>query len=167
VPSVLESERLVVTSRTVGIKKGSLEHAIEIASVAHRGQVDKANEPYILHPMRVMEQVDSRDEKIIAILHDVVEKNPQWSLNRLASEGFKPKIVEAVDAMTRRTGESYEDFVLRAAANPASSAVKLADLKDNIHMSRIAGLDDSKYRRAIELVAKRHSPAKSPRIARS
>ena len=53
---------------------GTLKHAIEIASAAHRGQVDKANEPYILHPMRVMDQVESTDEKITAILHDVVEK---------------------------------------------------------------------------------------------
>jgi GTP diphosphokinase / guanosine-3',5'-bis(diphosphate) 3'-diphosphatase len=44
-----------------------VQHAIEIASVAHRGQVNKANEPYILHPMRVMDRVDSTDEKIVAI----------------------------------------------------------------------------------------------------
>ena len=75
---------------------GTLKHAIKIASVAHRGQLDKANKPYILHPMQVMDQVESTDEKITAILHDVVEKNPEWSLARLASEGFKPKVIEAV-----------------------------------------------------------------------
>ncbi len=136
---------------------GTLKHAIEIASAAHRGQVDKANEPYILHPMRVMDQVESTDEKITAILHDVVEKNPEWSLARLASEGFKPKVIEAVDAMTRRPKESYDDFVLRAAANPTSRAVKLADLSDNIHMARTTGLYDSKYRNAIELIGRRYS----------
>src|SRR5262245_24520478 len=82
----------------------SLERAIEIATEAHRGQVDKANEPYILHSMRVMDQVDSLDQKIVGILHDVVEKNAQWSLSRLEDEGFKSKIIEAVDAMTRRAG---------------------------------------------------------------
>jgi hypothetical protein len=97
-----------------------------------------------------MNQVDSIDEKIVAILHDVVEKNPRWSLNRLASAGFKPAVIEAVDAMTRRAGESYEDFVLRAGSNPTSRAVKLADLKDNIQMAHIAGIDDSKYRKAID-----------------
>ena len=86
------------------IKKGSLKHAIEIAS----------------KPLRVMDQVDSTDEKIVAVLHDVIEKSPQWPLNRLASEGFKPKVIKAVEAMTRRSDESYEDFVLRAAANPTS-----------------------------------------------
>ena len=74
---------------------GSLKHAIEIASKAHRGQINKANEPYIRHPLRVMNQVDSTDEKIVAVLHDVVEKNPQWPINRRASEGFKPKVIEA------------------------------------------------------------------------
>jgi len=146
--------RFAVTNRVSGIQNGSLEHAIEIASEAHRGQVNKANEPYILHPMRVMDQVDAIDEKIVAILHDVVEKNPRWSLSRLASEGFEPKVIDAIDAMTRRTAESYEDFVVRAAANPTSKTVKIADLKDNIHMSLSAGLDDAKYRKAIELVSK-------------
>jgi (p)ppGpp synthase/HD superfamily hydrolase len=131
---------------------GNLSHAIEIANLAHLGQVDKACEPYILHSMRVMDQVESLDEKITAILHDVVEKNPEWPLTRLASEGFETTVIEAVDAMTRRRHESYDDFVLRAAANPTSRAVKLADLKDNIHMAHIAGLDDSKYRKAIELI---------------
>ena len=148
--------RFAVTNDAGDIEKESLKHAIEIANEAHRGQLNKANEPYIAHPMRVMEQVHSLDEKIVAILHDVVEKNSQWSLGRLAREGFKPKIIEAVDAMTRRAGEKYEDFVSRAAANPTSRAVKVADLKDNIHMSHMAGLDDSKYRKAIELVGERH-----------
>jgi (p)ppGpp synthase/HD superfamily hydrolase len=134
------------------IETGSLDRAIEIATEAHRGQVDKANEPYILHSMRVMDQVDSLDEKIVGILHDVVEKNSQWSLSRLQGEGFKSTIIEAVDAMTRRVGESYEDFVSRAADNPISRAVKLADLKDNIQMAQHCGLDDSKYRKALNRV---------------
>ncbi len=147
----------IIAMRSAVAKRGigTLKHAIEIASAAHRGQVDKANEPYIIHPMRVMNQMQSRDEKITGILHDVVEKNPEWSLTRLASEGFDSNVIEAVDAMTRRRDESYEDFVLRAAANPTSRAVKLADLKDNIHMAQMAGLEDSKYRRALEIIGQR------------
>jgi (p)ppGpp synthase/HD superfamily hydrolase len=74
------------------MKKGSLEHAIHIATEAHRDQLDKAGEPYILHPMRVMEDMISDDEKIVAVLHDVVEKNPAWTLNRLTEEGFSKKV---------------------------------------------------------------------------
>jgi (p)ppGpp synthase/HD superfamily hydrolase len=135
--------------------KGSLAHAIDIAKEAHRDQLDKAGEPYILHPMRVMKNMGSEDEKIVAILHDVVEKNPTWTLSRLADEGFSEKVIDGVDAMTRRTGESYEDFVRRAGTNPMARAVKLADLKDNLHMSQIVGLDhehSEKYRRAIDLI---------------
>ena len=99
-----------MTDDNADIEASSLKHAIEIASAAHRGQVNKANEPYILHPMRVMDRVDFTDEKIVAILHDVVEKNQQWSLGRLASEGFKPKVVEAVDAMTRRAWRKLRGF---------------------------------------------------------
>ena len=144
---------------TSKIKKGSLEHAIEIATEAHKDQRDKAGEPYILHPMRVMKNMISDDEKIIAALHDVVEKNPAWTLKRLAKEGFSEKVLAGVDAMTRRPGENYEDFVVRAGADPIGRTVKLADLRDNIYMSKIAGLDEAhteKYRRAIELL-KRHS----------
>lgn len=141
-----------MTNGAVEIESFSLKRAIEIATEAHRGQVDKANEPYILHSRRVMDQVDSIDEKIVGILHDVVEKNPQWSLRRLEGEGFKSTIIEAVDAMTRRAGESYEDLVSRAAANPISRAVKMADLRDNIQMAQVCGLDDSKYRNALNRV---------------
>jgi hypothetical protein len=147
--------RFGVTNGDGEIESDSLKRAIEIATEAHRGQVDKANEPYILHSLRVMNQVDSPDENIIGILHDVVEKNSQWSLNRLAREGFKPTIIEGVDAMTRRAGESYKDFVLRAAANPG--AVNIADLNDNIRMARLYGLDDSKYRKALERIGQRLS----------
>ena len=141
-----------MTNGAVEIESFSLKRAIEIATEAHRGQVDKANEPYILHSMRVMDQVDSIDEKIVGILHDVVEKNPQWSLRRLEGEGFQSTIIEAVDAMTRRAGESYEDLVSRAAANPIGRAVKMADLRDNIQMAQLCGLDDSKYRNALNRV---------------
>jgi (p)ppGpp synthase/HD superfamily hydrolase len=136
----------------VEIESAPLQRAIAIATEAHRGQVDKADEPYIEHARRVMDQVGSIDEKIVGILHDVVEKNPHWTLHRLEDEGFKPAIIEAVDAMTRRAGESYEDFVARAAANPMSRPVKIADLRDNIEMARLSGMDDSKYRNALNRV---------------
>jgi (p)ppGpp synthase/HD superfamily hydrolase len=136
----------------VEVEGASLERAIEIATEAHRGQVDKANEPYILHARRVMDQVGSVDEKIVGILHDVVEKNPKWTLDRLEQEGFKPAIIEAVDAMTRRPGESYDEFVSRAAANRISRPVKIADLRDNIEMARLCGSDDAKYRTALDRV---------------
>ena len=50
-----------------------LEKAIKIASICHEGQVDKAGKPYILHPLTVMESVDTLPEKILAVLHDTIE----------------------------------------------------------------------------------------------
>jgi (p)ppGpp synthase/HD superfamily hydrolase len=137
------------------IQKGSLAHAIDIATAAHRNQLDKAGEPYILHPIRVIEDMISDDEKIVAVLHDVLEKNPAWTLDRLVEEGFSKQVVHGVDAMTRRPHESYEDFVLRAGMDPIARTVKLADLRDNLDMAKRAELDEAhteKYRRAIESI---------------
>lgn len=137
----------------------TLEHAIALAAKAHEGQVDKAGEPYILHPLRMMLSLSTTEERISAILHDVVEDS-HWSLDCLRAEGFSETVIEAVDALTRRSDESYEDFVRRAAANPIGRSVKLADLKDNSDLSRITSPMErdyqriEKYRRAIALIRK-------------
>jgi len=140
-------------------QKGSLDRAIDIATEAHRDQLNKAGEPYIFHPMRVMKDVATDDEKIVAALHDVVEKNPKWTLERLADEGFSKEIIAGVDALTHRPNESYEDSVRRAAANPIGRTVKLADLRDNFQMAKIAGLETDKYQHAIEMIKRRHQTA--------
>lgn len=114
----------------------TLERAITIACEAHKGQVDKADEPYILHVLRVVLGVEGADEQIVAALHDVVEKNPEWTLERIAVESFPPEIVEAVDALTRRPEESEEAFLARATSDPLAQAVKRADLADNLAQIR-------------------------------
>lgn len=135
----------------------TLEHAIAIAAGAHAGQVDKGGSPYILHALRVMLKVDSLEERIVAVLHDVVE-DCDISLDELREEGFSEAVLAAVDALTRRSGETYEDFIARVAQNPIGRVVKLADLEENSDLSRIAqpGWDDlervEKYRRAIGML---------------
>jgi GTP diphosphokinase / guanosine-3',5'-bis(diphosphate) 3'-diphosphatase len=109
---------------------GALDRAIQIAVEAHRGQLDKQGEPYILHPLRVMVQVVEDNERIAAALHDVVEDS-EWTLDDLRREGFEEAVIEAVDALTRREGEAYLDYVDRAGANKIARMVKLADLRDN------------------------------------
>ena len=136
----------------------TLERAIAIAAEAHAGQVDKAGAPYVLHPLRMMLQLSSTDERIVAVLHDVCEDCPGWTFDRLRGEGFPPHIIEPIGSVTKRDGEDYEPFVLRAAANPLGRSVKLADLRDNSDLSRIASPSDNdlrrleKYRRAIALI---------------
>jgi len=112
-----------------------LEKAILIAVQAHQGQVDKAGAPYILHPLRVMLQLHSETEMIIGVLHDVVE-DTTWTLESLKQEGFPAEILEAIDCLTRREGENYDDFIKRVAGNPLAQKVKLADLEDNLNILR-------------------------------
>jgi (p)ppGpp synthase/HD superfamily hydrolase len=151
----------------------TLERAIEIAVAAHKGQRDKAGQPYVLHPLRVMFRLHSDDEKIVGVLHDVVEDNPDWTFERLASEGFSAAVIDGLRAVTKRPDEerslaeardpearfaAYERFVLRAAQNPIGRCVKLADLADNCDLSRISAPTErdrervERYRRAIAAI---------------
>lgn len=114
----------------------TLERAIAIAAEAHEGATDKGGQPYILHPLRVMLAVDSVKEKIVAVLHDVVEDS-SWTMEQLRAEGFSTTILEALDALTRRENEDYLAFVRRARNNPIARTVKLVDLRDNMDLSRL------------------------------
>jgi (p)ppGpp synthase/HD superfamily hydrolase len=119
----------------------NLERAIRIAVEAHAGQTDKAGRPYILHPLRVMMSLETDDERIVGVLHDVVEDCPDWSVERLQSEGFDQSIIEAIKAVTKRSGgETYEEFVDRAARDTIGRRVKRADLLDNLDASRMASV---------------------------
>ncbi len=135
----------------------SLEKAIEIAAAAHAGQRDKAGEPYILHPLRVMLSVRTNEERIVAVLHDVVE-DTAVTLEQLRTAGFPPLVLQAIEALTKRSGEEYMDFVARAGRDPISRTVKMADLLDNSDMSRLPNPTDKdlerleKYRKAMELL---------------
>ena len=114
----------------------NLERAIAIAVEAHKGQKDKVGAVYILHPLRVMARVNTEAEKIVAILHDVVE-DTRWTFDDLRKEGFSEEVIAAIDCVTKREGEAYEDFVKRAAPNPIARRVKIADLEDNMDVRRV------------------------------
>src|SRR5450631_2228265 len=113
----------------------TLERAIAIAAEGHAGRIDKAGAPYILHPLRVMLAVTTNDERIVAVLHDVVEDCAEWTFDRLRGEGFSNDVIAALDSVTERVDEDYMDFVQRAAANPIGRRVKLADLADNCDLA--------------------------------
>lgn len=130
----------------------NLAKALEIANEAHDGQTDKVGEPYIEHLRRVAEAVDSLDEKIVAYLHDVVEKGEGWNRDWLECAGFSPSILAAVDALTHHKGEDDAAFVRRAAANPLARAVKRADLEDNRRQAAAAGKSTSKYDDGLEIL---------------
>jgi (p)ppGpp synthase/HD superfamily hydrolase len=123
-----------------------LEKAIGIAVEAHRGATDKYDAPYILHPMRVMARVSTTEEKIVAILHDVVEDS-DWTFDDLKEEGFSEEILSALDCLTKREGEPYEDFVERSASNALARRVKLADLEDNMDVRRMRQIGEQECER--------------------
>jgi (p)ppGpp synthase/HD superfamily hydrolase len=123
-----------------------LERAIEIAASAHRGQVDKAGQPYILHPLRVMLACTDTTARIVAVLHDVVE-DTDWTFDALRAEGATEEIIAALASVTKRDREAYPDFIARAARNALGKQVKRADIRDNLDLSRIASPTEADHAR--------------------
>lgn len=113
-----------------------LNKAIEIAAKAHAGQVDKGGAPYILHPIRVMLNCESEAAKVCAALHDVIE-DTNITLDDLRAEGFIDEIITILDCLTKRADESYDNFIDRVLSNETACRVKLADLADNMDLTRI------------------------------
>jgi (p)ppGpp synthase/HD superfamily hydrolase len=116
---------------------GKLETiAKDIATKAHTGQFDKADQPYITHPEFVASQVTGDEAKAVAWLHDVVE-DTSVSFADLRTAGLSEAVIAGVDAITKRSNEDYETYLARVAANPLAKAVKLADLTHNMDTSRL------------------------------
>jgi (p)ppGpp synthase/HD superfamily hydrolase len=115
----------------------TLEDAIALAVEAHRGQKEKARQPYILHVLRVMFRLDTEHEQMTGVLHDLVEDTP-YTRDDLRRLGYPELVVTAIDCLTRRENETYEEFVERAGAHPIARRVKLADLEDNMDIRRLS-----------------------------
>jgi (p)ppGpp synthase/HD superfamily hydrolase len=134
-----------------------LEKAIEIALRAHAGQKGKDGSPYILHPLRVMTRVGTDEERIAAVLHDVVEDS-DVTLDDLRQAGFSGKVLTTVKLLTHEEGVSYEDYVNRLKSDPMARRIKLADLEDNSDIRRLSGIEEKdlerlrKYHRAWQIL---------------
>jgi hypothetical protein len=113
----------------------TIDRALQIAAKAHEGQKEKNGQPYILHPLRVMNSVEGEEAKIVAVLHDVIE-DTSVTADDLRREGFRESVVDAVRCVTHRKDESYADYVIRCNGNDVARQVKLADLEDNSRPSR-------------------------------
>lgn len=123
-----------------------LDRAIALAAAVHQGQVDKGGAPYILHPLRVMLRQLDDERRIAAVLHDVVEDG-DITLDTIRAD-FGDAVAQAVDALTRREGESYDAFVDRCAANAIARDVKRSDIKDNLDLSRLPTITPRDQERA-------------------
>ena len=128
-----------------------LAKAIAIAAKAHLTHPpDRGGAPYILHPLRLMSMMATDEEKMTAVLHDVVEDHSQegFTFEYLAEQGIPMAVIIALRCVTktedeeRRGDAAYASFIARAAANPIARAVKLADLEDNLNTLRLGELTD-------------------------
>ncbi len=144
------------------MRKTGLEEAIQLALVTHKGQTQRNGAPYILHPLYVMQQVKGEVSQIAAVLHDVVEDS-SLTLDDLRSKGFSEEVVKIVDAMSKRQGESYEQYIHRLAATPTAIPIKLADLRHNMDALRLVdfteqdGLRFQRYHRAYKQLERRYT----------
>ena len=134
----------------------NLERAIEIAQEAHKGVKDRGGHDYINHPIRVMHAMSNDQEKIVAILHDVVEDS-DWTFERLKEEGFEDSVIESLRCVTKYSEEEdYQEFIKRAATNKIATKVKMADIEDNLDLSRLGTLTEKdltrieKYKKALK-----------------
>lgn len=124
----------------------NIDMALRIAVDAHTGQVDKVGQPYILHVLRVMSKMKTEETMMVATLHDVVE-DTDITLEYLREVGFSDDVIGAVDAITKRDGDNYEDYLARVYANEIARQVKLADLEDNMDFKRGLEPSDTLYER--------------------
>jgi len=124
----------------------TLNDAIVLAAYSHNGQKDKSGEPYILHCLRVMLAFQDDKHRIVAVLHDVVE-DTHITFERLQRvEHYSKPILAALEAITRREGERYFEYIRRCGENPIARAVKIADLRDNTSPIRAKNLPAGEYK---------------------
>ncbi|HOI25946.1 MAG: HD domain-containing protein [Paludibacteraceae bacterium] len=113
-----------------------LKLALNIATKTHNGQTDKSGEPYIEHPIRVSKRCKSEDARIVALLHDTIE-DTDVTADYLLKKGFPSYLVDAVLAVTKLKDEDYMQYIQRASQNKISKEVKIADLQDNMDITRL------------------------------
>lgn len=117
-----------------------IETTLALSLQAHIGQRDRAGEAYIKHPLRVMHQLHTEEEQATALLHDVLEDSTLTSAD-LRDAGIPERVIEAVELLTRQEGDrDYSAYLERVKTNPIARAVKLADLNDNLRVTRLQSL---------------------------
>ena len=133
-----------------------IKKAINIAYNAHMGQYDKFGIPYIFHPMHLAELMDSEEECIVAILHDVVE-DTDVTFDELEKE-FSKEVIDALKLLTHDKKVPYEKYILKLKDNPIAKKVKLADLNHNSDITRLGKISpkdrirNKKYKNAIKIL---------------
>jgi (p)ppGpp synthase/HD superfamily hydrolase len=123
----------------------NINKAINIMYNAHKEQYDKGNYPYVFHPYHVAEQMNTEEEIIVALLHDVVE-DTNITIEDLSKEGFNSNIIEALKLLTKKT-DNYEEYISKISTNSLAKKIKLIDLKHNMDITRIPNPQEKDYKR--------------------
>lgn len=135
-----------------------IEKAIALALDAHTGQTDKAGKPYILHPLRVMQQLETETEQIVGVLHDVVEDS-EYTFEDLENCGFPNEAIAAIKLVTKQPGVDYQAYLANIKSNSIARNVKLADLQDNMNLQRLQTITEkdlqrqAKYQKAVDFLS--------------
>jgi len=139
-----------------------LERAIAVSVAAHKGQRDKYGRPYILHPLTLMMKMRDETSMMAAVLHDVVEDTP-LTLDDLRREGFPGEVIEAVGSLSKNEKETYDEYVERVSRNPLAVKVKLADLEDNMMVTRMNKVTEKDTVRLAKYLSAWHRLGGGPR----
>ena len=140
-------------------EQSMVDLALSIARKAHEGQLDKAGVDYIEHPIYVASQVDTEEEKAVALLHDVIEDS-LVSAEELLQAGLPETVVTAVQILTKKKEQDYQTYLETVKKNPLVRVVKLADLKHNSDLSRLSSITEKdkerlkKYKKAIDFLSR-------------
>ena len=140
-------------------EQSMVDLALSIARKAHEGQLDKAGVDYIEHPIYVASQVDTEEEKAVALLHDVIEDSPV-SAKGLLQAGLPETVVTAVQVLTKKKEQDYQTYLETVKKNSLARVVKLADLKHNSDLSRLSSITEKdrerlkKYKKAIDFLSR-------------
>ena len=140
-------------------EQSMVDLALSIARKAHEGQLDKAGVDYIEHPIYVASQVDTEEEKAVALLHDVIEDS-SVSAEELLQAGLPETVVTAVQVLTKKKEQDYQTYLETVKKNPLARVVKLADLEHNSDLSRLSSITEKdrerlkKYKKAIDFLSR-------------
>ncbi|HRD53727.1 MAG TPA: phosphohydrolase [Flavobacteriales bacterium] len=143
-----------------------LETAIRLAAKVHKGQTDRFGKPYILHVMRVMMRGHEFDEQVLGALHDVLERS-DLTIADLEKKGFQPRVLKALEAITRRPDETYEQYIDRVVEDSLAIRVKINDLADKMDLLHVEQLDPSDLKRYNKQLAAYHRMKKLVQMAKA
>ncbi len=121
-----------------------LQKAIDVATEALAGKQDQYGRPYVEHALRVMEKMETEEEKIVAVLHDVLEDS-EWSMGDLRIYGFSQTVLDAVEQLTKRRDMTYYEYIEDISCCPLAAKVKIAEVEDNQDVVRVNKMSFKTY----------------------